>query len=92
MLSALIRIRDTLRRTMLLTNGMKFVDQTVLLAIKQVLDGTFEGSIHGLGVAEDVLGYSQNLLPEDVIIALEDVKAKMIAGEIEIPETIEAVQ
>lgn len=75
-----------------LTNGMKFVDQTVLLAIKQVLDGTFEGNIHVLGVAEDVLGYSKNLLPEDVTNALEEAKAKMISGEIEIPETIEAIQ
>ena len=72
-----------------LTNGMKFVDQTVLLAIKQVLDGTFEGTINVLGVQEGVLGYSSNLLPEDVVTALEDVKAKMAAGEIEIPESLE---
>jgi basic membrane protein A len=75
-----------------LTNGMKFVDQTVLLAIGQVLDGTFEGKINVLGVAEDVLGYSDSLLPDDVIKALEDVKVKMAAGEIEIPETIEEVK
>lgn len=75
-----------------LTNGMKFVDQTVLLAIGQVLDGTFEGKINVLGVAEDVLGYSTSLLPDDVIKALEDAKVKMAAGEIEIPETIEEVE
>ena len=75
-----------------LTNGMKFVDQTVLLAIKSVLDGTFEGKIYVLGVAEDVLGYSENLLPADAIEKLEEVKAKMIAGEIDIPETIEEVK
>lgn len=75
-----------------LTNGMKFVDRTVLVAITQVLDGTFEGKINVLGVAEDVLGYSENLLPEDVIKALEEVKAKMAAGEVEIPETIEEVE
>jgi basic membrane protein A len=72
-----------------LTNGMKFVDQTVLLAIKQVLDGTFEGKINVLGVQEGVLGYSSNLLPEDVMQALEDVKAKMAAGEIDIPDSLE---
>ena len=71
---------------------MKFVDQTVLLAIKQVLDGTFEGKINVLGVKENVLGYSQNLLPADVIDALEAVKMKITAGEIDIPETIEEVQ
>lgn len=72
-----------------LTNGMKLVDQTVLLAIKSVLEGTFEGKIYALGVKEDVLGYSDSLLPSDVIEKLEEVKAKMIAGEIDIPETIE---
>ncbi len=72
-----------------LTNGMKFVDQTVLLAIKEVLDGTLEGKINVLGVQEGVLGYSPSLLPEDVVTKLEDVKAKMAAGEIEIPESLE---
>lgn len=75
-----------------LTNGMKLVDQTLLLAIKQVLDGTFEGKINVLGVAENVIGYSKSLLPEDVIKALEDVKTKIVAGEIEIPEKIEDIK
>jgi basic membrane protein A len=75
-----------------LTNGMKFVDQTVLLAIKGVLDGTFKGTINVLGVEENVLGYSENLLPSDVIEKLEDVKAKIVAGEIDIPENIEDVK
>ncbi len=75
-----------------LTNGMKLVDQTVLLAIKQVLDATFEGKIHVLGVGENVLGYSKSLLPEDAIKTLEDVKAKIVAGEIEIPGNIEDVK
>jgi len=75
-----------------LTNGMKFVDETVLLAIKQVFDGTFEGKVHVLGVKENVLGYTKSILPGDVIKALEDVKAKIAAGKMEIPEKIEDVK
>lgn len=76
----------------ILTNGMKYVDNTVLLAIKQVVDGTFKGAVNVLGVKEDVLGYSKNLLPDDVIKKLEEVKAKIIAGEIAIPDKIEDVK
>ena len=75
-----------------LTNGMKFVDQTVLLAIKGVIEGTFEGKIYVLGVKENVLGYSESLIPADVIEKLEEAKTKMIAGEIDIPEKIEDVK
>lgn len=72
-----------------LTNGMKFVDQTVLLAIKQVMDGSFEGKVNVLGVQEGVLGYSESLLPDDVIAKLEEVKAAMAAGDIDIPDSLD---
>src|SRR5690606_9071014 len=45
-----------------LTSGMKFVNNTVLLAIKQVLDGAFEGGIHLLGISEGGLGYTTGLV------------------------------
>ncbi len=76
----------------ILTNGMKFVDNTVLLAIDQVLKGKFKGGINVLGVKEDVLGYSKNLLPVDVINKLEEIKAKIIKGELQIPDKIEDVK
>lgn len=72
-----------------LTNGMKFVNNTVEIAIEKVVNNTFAGGIHQLGVKENALGYSKSLLPKDVLGELEKVKRKLIAGEIEIPSTIE---
>ncbi|MDI3547145.1 MAG: basic rane protein [Halanaerobiales bacterium] len=73
----------------ILTNGMKFVNNTVLIAIEQVLNDNFKPGIHVLGVKEGALGYSKNLLPDGVIKNLEEVKTKIINKEIEIPATIE---
>ncbi len=75
-----------------LTNGLKRVDNTVMIAVKAVVDGRFEGNIYSLGLKEDALGYSKNLLPEDIIHKLEAVKKKIIAGEISIPVTLEGVK
>ena len=72
-----------------LTNGMKNVDKTLLLAIKSVDEGKFQSGLHFLGIAEDALGYSKNLLPKDVIQSLENVKKEISAGKIEIPNTVE---
>ncbi|NLM97581.1 MAG: BMP family ABC transporter substrate-binding protein [Halanaerobiaceae bacterium] len=71
-----------------LTNGMKFVNNTVFLVIEQVLNDTFEGDTHVLGVKEGGLGYSKNLLPEDIINKLEEVEELMKNKEIDIPDTI----
>lgn len=71
-----------------LTNGMKFVNNTVEIAIGQVVDDKFTGGGHLLGVKENGLGYSTNLLPKDVIAELEKIRKKIIASEIQIPHTI----
>ncbi|MGM0415034.1 MAG: BMP family lipoprotein, partial [Bacillota bacterium] len=71
-----------------ITNGMKFVDNTVYLAIEQIIEGEFEAGTHTLGVEEDALGYTETLLPDDVIEDLEDIKTKIESGEIEIPDSL----
>ena len=73
----------------ILTNGMKFVDNTVFLAVEQVLNDNFEAGITSLGIEKGGIGYTDSLLPEPIINKLEEVKAKITAGEIEIPEKIE---
>jgi basic membrane protein A len=75
-----------------LTNGMKYVNNTVVIAIGQVLQNSFSARSHLLGVKENALGYSRNILPDDVIIKLEQIKKKIIAGEIQIPSTIETAR
>ncbi len=72
----------------ILTNGMKFVDNTVFLAVEQVLDGIFEPGIQVIGIEEGALGYTESLLPADIIERLEEIKASIIAGEIEIPDSL----
>lgn len=71
-----------------LTNGMKYVNNTVEIAIGKVIDNTFTAGIHKLGVKENALGYSESLLPQEVLSKLEKIKRKMIAGEIAIPSTL----
>ena len=73
----------------ILTNGMKFVNNTVERAIMQVMENQFEPKIHVLGVKENGLGYTESLLPADIIEELEAIESKIAAGEIEIPATIE---
>ena len=73
----------------ILTNGMKFVNNTVEIAIRKVVDNTFSSGIHLLGIKENALGYSDNLLPGDIIEKLEKVKKDIIANKIPIPDSIE---
>lgn len=72
-----------------LTNGMKLVNNTVEIAIGKVMENQFTSGVHKLGVKENALGYSQSLLPAEILARLEDVKGKLIRGEIAIPSTIE---
>ena len=50
-----------------LTNGMKFVNNTVFGAISDVLAGEFTPGINLIGVKERAVGYTNSLLPADVI-------------------------
>ncbi len=75
-----------------LTNGMKFVDNTVYLAVEQVLNDKFEPGIHNLGIEDEALGFTESLLPADVLQRMEAVKANIIEDKIDIPETIEEAE
>lgn len=72
-----------------LTNGMKLVNNTVLIAIEEVINDSFSAGTHVLGVKDGALGYTDSLLPVDVIAKVEEVKVRVINSEIEIPDTVE---
>ncbi len=72
-----------------LSNGMKFVNNTVYMAIDQVINDNFQSGVNVLGVKDDALGYTESLLPEDIITKIEEVKVKIVNQEIEIPATVE---
>jgi len=82
--------QDYLAPKYVLTNGMKYVGTTVVIAIEQVLKKSFSAESHLLGIKENALGYTRSILPEDIIVKLEALKKKIIAGEIQIPATVEA--
>lgn len=72
----------------LLTNGMKFVNNTVFLAIEEVVTDNFQGGIHVLGLKEKGLGFTMSLIPEDLLPQIQVMEDKVLAGEIIIPQTI----
>ena len=74
-----------------ITSAMKRVDiasQDISLA---VLNGTFTPGVHLYSLENGGvdLAPTRDLLPEDVIAAVEDAKAKIIAGEVTVPSTPE---
>ena len=74
-----------------ITSAMKRVDNAVYATVEALVNGTYAGGlssfdIHNGGVD---IAPTQDLLTEEVITAVEDVKAKLEAGEITVPATAE---
>ena len=73
-----------------LTSMLKRVDNAVYTALKEgVDDATFKPGLKVLGLAEDGVGYAvddnnKDLITEDMKTKVEDLKAKIIAGEIKV--------
>ncbi len=72
-----------------LTSMLKRVDVAVYNAFKDSKEGNFSAGFSVLGLAEDGVGYAvddnnQSLLSEDMMAAVEDAKAKIISGEIQV--------
>lgn len=75
-----------------LTNGMKYVNNTVLLAVESVLNGDFTPGIVALGVSEGALGFSDSLVPVEIRAAVGRLAAQIVSGDIVPPETIAEVE
>jgi basic membrane protein A len=74
-----------------LTSMLKRVDVAAYQAVYDVVEGNFSGGIESLGLAENGVGYAldeynEALLSVDLIIAIEDITAQIIAGEIVVPD------
>jgi basic membrane protein A len=86
-----------------LTSMLKQVDVAVYLAIKSAVEGTFKGGLEFYGLDRSVtigentyngVGYAmdkfnKDLISEDIIMQVEAVKGKIIAGEIVVPSDVE---
>ena len=74
----------------ILTSATKKVDHAVLLAIKDVANGTFEGGdvVYGLKEGGVGLGKISPKVPKSEVEAVDKIKAQIIAGKITPPTTI----
>lgn len=70
-----------------ITSAMKRVDNAVFDTVESLIGGTLESGIHtyDLSAGGVDIAPTQDLLPDDVIAAVEDVKAKIISGEVVVP-------
>jgi basic membrane protein A len=71
----------------ILTSMLKRVDVAVYNVIEEEASGTFEPGVKVFDLSVDGVGYSTSgdFLSADTIAALEDYKAQIIAGDIEVP-------
>jgi basic membrane protein A len=76
----------------ILTSMVKGVDEAVFQAIKSVKEGSFEGGIFQLGLAERGVGYvydvnNRALIPDSVETRLGQLREDIVAGRITVPAT-----
>ncbi|MBA7665972.1 Membrane lipoprotein TmpC [subsurface metagenome] len=74
----------------ILTSMVKRVNNSVYNTIKDTVAGQFKGGVHIFGLKEDGVGYvydqnNKDLIPDKVRKKVEELKAQIIAGEIEVP-------
>lgn len=84
--------QDGVAQGNVLTSMIKHVDESVFSTIKDVKDGKFAGGTvvydlksNGVGLSE--MKYTQDKLPPDAKKQIDDIRAKIISGEIKVPST-----
>jgi len=75
-----------------LTNGMKYVNNTVFMAVKDIVEDKFEPGTYVLGFDSDAVGITKTLLSDDVYKEIMDIKEKVVAGEIDIEQYVEELE
>ena len=71
-----------------LTSAMKRVDNAVYEAVQELIEGTLEGGVKTFDLAAGGVDIapSQDLISEDVIAAVDEVKEKIISGDVVVPD------
>ncbi|MDR2193697.1 MAG: BMP family protein [Treponema sp.] len=75
-----------------LTSMIKRVESSVLYALNAVKNGTFKGEVITLDLKADGVGFAvtnTKALPKDIIDRIDEEKAKIIAGTIQVAATLE---
>lgn len=76
-----------------LTSMVKRVDNAVYDVVKEVLEGKFQGGFHSFGLEKDGVAYAvdennKGIIPDDVILKVEEAKKKIVAGEIKVTDAM----
>ena len=77
------------QQPLIMTSMLKRVDTAVHDAIEQAGDGSLEAGAQVFGMAEGGVDYSQSnteLMTDDIITLLDDLKQQIVDGEIVVPE------
>jgi basic membrane protein A len=77
------------QQPLIMTSMLKRVDTAVHDAIEQAGDGSLEAGGAVFGMAEGGVDYSKSnteLMTDDIVTLLDDLKAQIIAGDITVPE------
>ena len=74
-----------------LTSMMKRVDRVAVDAINNVVDGSFESGFQVFDLSNDGVGYAldeynQMLIPQEVIDAVDAIKAQIVSGELSVTD------
>ena len=77
-----------------LSSALKNTGAGCVDIVKAVKDGTFTGGIHHYTLADGAIDIATtgDHIPADVLAKVEEVKAKIIAGEIVVPKTVDACE
>ncbi|ABB15313.1 BMP family lipoprotein [Carboxydothermus hydrogenoformans] len=77
------------QRPYILTSMLKRVDTAVFETIKSMVENNFKGGYKEFGLKENGVGYAENEFNKDLIAdikpRLEEIKTKIINGEIKVP-------
>lgn len=76
----------------IITSAMKRVDTAVYDTVEELVNGSLTGGVKTYDLSQGGVDIAPttDLLPDDVISAVEDVKAQIISGDIVVPETADA--
>ncbi|MCU0521898.1 MAG: BMP family ABC transporter substrate-binding protein, partial [Anaerolineae bacterium] len=76
----------------IVVSAQRFLDVVVFDTIKDLMNDTWVPGYHPLGLADGAVGYaladSNIAVPDDIVQQVEDMKAKVISGELVIPSEI----
>jgi len=84
-------------KTVVLSSMVKYVNVAIFDMCKMEAEGKFKADHYTYGIKEGGVGlsemkYTKDKIPPDVLAKIEELKQRIIAGEIVVPDTLEKVK